>query len=290
MFMQQVANSLALGGVYSLMTLGYSLIFGVLQLLHFSYGAVMVLGGYIALTVLAGTTHVFATVLAATIILTVLVGSVVERLSFRPMRKAPIIVTLITGIGMSLMIENAIMLIWGPARKVFTVDIPVPTLSVSGIQLSGSRFLSIIVCVVAMVGIDLLLKRTRLGIAIRATIQDPDAAVLMGVNREFIIVSTFAAGTALSGVAIVLLGSMYGVIYPTEGSVIGTKAFAAAIIGGLGSIPGAVIGAMLLGFVETLGAAYISVGYKDAIAMILLVVILLIRPAGLLGKSTEENI
>ncbi len=290
MVLQQLANSLALGGVYALMTLGYSLIFGVLRLLHFAYGDVMVISGYIALTLLAASSHSFGLTLVSVVVIVSLLGVFVERVIFRPTRNAPHIVSLISSIGMSLMIQNAMLLLWGPARRLFVVEIPVPTMLAGGMQLSGSRILSIVVSIAAMVALDTLLRRTRFGMAIRGTILDPDAAVLMGINREFIVASTFIAGSALSGVAMVLLGSMYGAIYPTEGTAIGTKTFAAAIIGGLGSIPGAVVGSLLLAFAETFSAAYVSVKYKDAIAMVLLVLVLLIRPAGILGKHMEENI
>lgn len=290
MIAQQLANSLALGGAYALMALGYSLIFGVLRLIHFAYGDIMVMGGFIALTVVSGSSHSFGLILTAVVVCTTLVGVFVERASFRPLRSAPYMTSLIASLGMSLMIANAVQLIWGPARRLFAVDMPVAALSVGGIQLSGSRVLAILVCTVVMVALNFVLLRTRFGMAIRATILDRDAAILMGINREFIIVSTFIVGSALSGIAMLILGSMYGVIYPTEGAVIGTKVFAAAIIGGLGSIPGAVIGGLLMGLVETLGAAYISVVYKDAIAMALLVLVLVIKPDGILGKRAEENI
>ncbi len=290
MIAQQLANSLALGGVYALMALGYSLIFGVLRLIHFSYGDVMVMGGYIALTLLAGFSHSFGLMLAAMVVFTTLLGIFVERVNFRPLRNLPYMTSLVASLGMSLVIENAVLLIWGPARKLFAVAAPISTLSVGGIQLSGSRVLSVFVCVVAMVVLDILLRRTRLGMAIRATILDHDAATLMGINREFIIVSTFAVGSALSGVAMLLLGSMYGVVYPLEGYVIGTMVFAAALIGGLGSIAGAVIGGLIIGFTQTLSAAYISVTYSNAITMALLVLVLIIKPDGILGKREEENI
>jgi branched-chain amino acid transport system permease protein len=290
MIAQQLANSLALGGAYALMALGYSLIFGVLRLIHFSYGDIMVMGGYIALTLVSGLSHSFGLILTSVVVSTTLVGVLVERVSFRPLRNAPYMVSLIASLGMSLMIANAVLLLWGPARKLFAVDMPVATLTMGGIQLSGSRVLAILVCVGVMVALDFLLRRTRFGMAIRATILDRDAAILMGINREFVIVSTFIVGSALSGIAMLILGSMYGVIFPTEGAVIGTKVFAAAIIGGLGSIPGAVVGGLLMGFVETLSAAYISVVYKDAIAMALLVLVLIVRPDGILGKRGEENI
>ncbi|MHB0885604.1 MAG: branched-chain amino acid ABC transporter permease [Bacillota bacterium] len=290
MLAQQLANGLALGGVYALITLGFTLIFGVLRLLHVAYGDVMVLGGYLAVTAVAFFSHSFFVTMVVAVIIASALGALVERVNFRTTRNAPHIVSLISSIGMSLLIENAILLLWGPNRKMFTIDIPVPALNLSGIQLSGSRVLVILISVVVMVAMDALLRRTQLGTAIRATTIDPDTAVLMGINREFIIISSFVAGSALSGGAMVLLGSMYGVIYPTEGFMLGMKAFAAAIIGGLGSVPGAVIGGLLLGFLETLTAAYISVGYKDAIAMIVLVLVLLIRPWGLMGKPVEENI
>jgi len=290
MIVQQLANSLALGGVYALMALGYSLIFGVLRLIHFSYGDVMVMGGYIALTLLAGFSHSFGLMLAAMIVFTTLLGLFVERVNFRPLRNMPYMTSLVASLGMSLVIENAILLLWGPARRPFEVELPIPALRIGGIQLSGSRVLAVLVCLLVMVILDFLLRRTRLGMAIRATILDHDAATLMGINREFIVVSTFAVGSALSGVAMLLLGSMYGVVYPLEGYVIGTMVFAAAMIGGMGSMPGAVIGGLIIGFTLTMSSAYISVTYSNAITMALLVLVLIIKPDGILGKRQEENI
>lgn len=290
MLAQQLANGLALGAVYALIALGFTLVFGVLKLLHVAYGDVMVLGGYFAIAAVGALTRSFFVTVLAAVVITSILGVLVERANFRTTRKAPHIVSLISSIGMSLVIENAILVLWGPGRKLFTVNISIPAVNLAGIQLSGTRVVVIVLSFVVMVALDLMLRRTRLGTAIRATTIDPETAVLMGINREFIIISSFILASALSGGAMVLLGAMYGVIFPTQGFLLIMKAFAAAIIGGLGSIPGAVAGGLLLGFLETLTAAYVSLGYKDAIAMVVLVLVLLIRPWGLLGKPVEENI
>jgi len=287
---QQLANGLALGAVYALIALGFTLVFGVLKLLHVAYGDVMVLGGYFAIAAVGALTRSFFVTVLAAVVITSILGVLVERANFRTTRKAPHIVSLISSIGMSLVIENAILVLWGPGRKLFTVNVSIPAVNLAGIQLSGTRVVVIVLSFVVMVALDLMLRRTRLGTAIRATTIDPETAVLMGINREFIIISSFILASALSGGAMVLLGAMYGVIFPTQGFLLIMKAFAAAIIGGLGSIPGAVAGGLLLGFLETLTAAYVSLGYKDAIAMVVLVLVLLIRPWGLLGKPVEENI
>lgn len=290
MLAQQLANGLALGAVYALIALGFTLVFGVLKLLHVAYGDVMVLGGYLAIAAVGAVTRSFFLTALAAVLITSILGVLVERANFRTTRKAPHIVSLISSIGMSLVIENAILVLWGPGRRLFTVNVSIPPVSLGGMQLSGTRVVVIVLSFVVMVALDMMLRRTRLGTAIRATTIDPETAVLMGINREFIIISSFILASALSGGAMVLLGAMYGVIYPTQGFLLVMKAFAAAIIGGLGSIPGAVAGGLLLGFLETLTAAYVSLGYKDAIAMIVLVLVLLIRPWGLLGKPVEENI
>lgn len=290
MLAQQLANSLALGGAYALMALGFGLIFGVLDLIHWSYGDVMVAGAYVALTVLGPTTHSFTLLLAGVVLACTLVGMVVERLNFHALRSKPHMVILIASLGVAMVIQNAIQIFWGPARRRFLVDVPLPPLKFLGITLSGSRVLSIALSVVVMVGLDALLRRTRLGMGIRATILDQDAATLMGVNRRFIMVSTFALGSALSGVAMLLLGSMYGVIFPLQGNFIGLMVFAAVIIGGLGSIPGAVLGGIIIGFSQTLSAAFISVTYKDAITMTLLALALIVKPSGIFGRPQEENI
>lgn len=290
MIIQQLANSLALGGAYALMALGFGLIFGVLDLIHWSYGDVMIAGAYLTLTCLAGYTHAFLPLLAGLVIVTTLLGVVVERVNFHALRDKPHMVILIASLGVALMIQNAVLILWGPARLRFLVDVPFPPLKFLGVTLSGSRVLSVVLSGVVMVSLDYVLRRTRLGMAIRATILDRDAAILMGINRRFIMVSTFALGSALSGVAMMLLGSMYGVVFPLEGNFIGLMVFAAVIIGGLGSIPGAVAGGVIIGFSQTLSAAYISVTYKDAITMSLLALMLIIKPSGILGKPQEENI
>jgi branched-chain amino acid transport system permease protein len=289
MIAQQLANSLALGGAYALMSLGFGLIFGVLDLIHWSYGDVMIAGAYLTLTFLGGSTHSFVLLLAGVVVATTLVGVVVERLNFHALRDKPHMVILIASLGVALVIQNAILILWGPARMRFVVEVPLPTLRILGIALSGSRVLSIVLSVVAMAGLQYLLRRTRLGMGIRATILDRDASILMGVNRRFIMVSTFALGSALSGVAMLLLGAMYGVIFPLQGNYIGLMVFAAVIIGGLGSIPGAMVGGIIIGFAQTLSAAFISVTYKDAITMSLLALALILKPSGIFGKPQEEN-
>ncbi len=217
MLAQQLANSLALGGAYALMALGFGLIFGVLDLIHWSSGDVMIAGAYLAITCLGASAHSFLVMLAVVVVATTLVGVVVERLNFHALRTKPHMVILIASLGVAMVIQNAILIVWGPARYRFIVDMPIPPLHVFGITLSGSRVLSIILSGVVMVGLDVLLRRSRLGKAIRATILDRDAAILMGINPRFIMVSTFALGSALSGVAMLLLGSMYGVIFPLRG-------------------------------------------------------------------------
>jgi branched-chain amino acid transport system permease protein len=290
MIAQQLANSLALGGAYALMSLGFALIFGVLDLIHWSYGDVMILAAYITVTLLAGFSRSFALVLVAVVGVSTLLGVVVERFNFHSLRDKSHMAILIASLGVAMMLQNAILVIWGPARKVFMVNVPIPALSLLGIRLSGTRALSLGLSLVVMVALDFLLHRTRLGMAIRATILDRDAATLMGINRRFILVSTFAMGSALSGIAMLLLGSMYGVIYPLQGNLIGLLVFAAVMIGGLGSIPGAVLGGFIIGFSQTLSAAYISLKFNAAITMSLLVLMLIIRPRGFLGNRQEENI
>ena len=290
MLAQQLANSIALGGAYALMSLGFGLIFGVLDLIHWSYGDVMVVGAYIALTLLASATHSFVVVLVVVVAATTAVGLLVELVNFHSLRNKAHMPILIASLGVAVILQNTVLAIWGPARMVFKVEVPIPAVALLGIRLSGARVLSLFLSVVAMVGLDFLLRRTRFGMAIRATILDRDAATLMGINRRFILVSTFGLGSALSGVAMLLLGAMYGVVYPLQGNLIGLLVFAAVMIGGLGSIPGAVLGGFIIGFSQTLGAAYVSLKYSQAITMSLLVLMLILRPTGFLGKQKEENI
>ncbi len=290
MLAQQLANSITLGGAYALMSLGFGLIFGVLDLIHWSYGDVMVVGAYIALALLASSSHSFVVLLVVVVVATTVAGLVVERVNFHSLRNKAHMPVLIASLGVAIMLQNIVLAIWGPARMVFRVEVPVPAVTLLSIRLSGARVLSLLLSVLVMLGLDFLLRRTRFGMAIRATILDRDAATLMGINRRFILVSTFALGSALSGVAMLLIGSMYGVVYPLQGNLIGLLVFAAVMIGGLGSIPGAVLGGFIIGFSQTLGAAYISVKYNQVITMSLLVLMLILRPSGFLGKPKEENI
>ncbi len=290
MLAQQLANSITLGGAYALMSLGFGLIFGVLDLIHWSYGDVMVVGAYIALALLASSSHSFILLLVAVVVATTLAGLVVERINFHSLRNKAHMPILIASLGVAIVLQNIVLAIWGPARMVFRVEVPVPAVTLLSVRLSGARALSLVLSVVVMLGLDFLLRRTRFGMAIRATILDRDAATLMGINRRFILVSTFALGSALSGVAMLLIGAMYGVVYPLQGNLIGLLVFAAVMIGGLGSIPGAVLGGFIIGFSQTLGAAYVSVKYNQVITMSLLVLMLILRPTGFLGRPKEENI
>jgi len=285
-------NGLSLGSVYAIIALGYTMVYGIAKMLNFAHGDIMMVGAYVAFFAL--NTYglpVIVSVLLSMLACTVL-GVVVERLAYKPLRNASSLSVLITAIGVSYFLQNGAQLLWSSSTKVFPSVVPSGSVQLFGGQLSISylTIVTILICILVMVCLTLFINRTRTGKAMRACSEDKGAAVLMGINVNQIISITFAIGSGIAAIAAVLLCSTYPSLSPTLGSMPGIKAFTAAVFGGIGSIPGAFLGGLLLGVIEILSKAYISTQLSDAIVFAVLIIVLLIRPTGLLGKKISEKV
>lgn len=291
-FLSNLINGISLGSVYAIIALGYTMVYGIAKMLNFAHGDVIMVGAYISF---CSTTYLhlppFVAVLIAMVVCTLL-GIIIEALAYKPLRKASSLAVLITAIGVSYFLQNAALLIWGSAPKTFSSVIPVSSISLFGGELiiTPESVVTVIACVIIMIGLTLFTKKSRMGKAMRAVSEDKDAAELMGINVNVTISVTFAIGSALAAIAGVLLCSAYPVLVPTTGSMPGIKAFTAAVFGGIGSIPGAMVGGILLGIIEIFSKSYISTNLSDAIVFAVLIVVLLVKPTGLLGKKIMEKV
>ena len=292
-FLTNLINGLSLGSVYAIIALGYTMVYGIAKMLNFAHGDVIMIGGYVCfVSVMSLGLGAIPSILLAIIACTLL-GILVERLAYKPLRQAPSLAVLITAIGVSYFLQNAALLIWGSAGKVFPSLLEgVPSLQLFDGQLtvSGKALVNIVVCLITMTVLTLFTSKTRMGKAMRAVSEDKGAAQLMGINVDGTISLTFAIGSGLAAVAGVLLCSTYPMLMPTTGSMPGIKAFTAAVFGGIGSIPGAMVGGILLGVIEILGKAYVSTELGDAFVFAVLIVVLLVKPTGLLGKVVHEKV
>ena len=290
-FLNNVITGISLGSIYAIIALGYTMVYGIAKMLNFAHGDVIMVGAFMAFFA-AGSFGLpaIAGVLLAVAVCTVL-GVVIERLAYKPLRAAPSLAVLITAIGVSYLLQNGAQILWGADTKIFT-PILEGTLSLAGGQLSISyvAILAVACCVAVMVGLTLFTSRTKMGKAMRACSEDKGAAQLMGINVDATISMTFAIGSALAAVAGVLMCSAYPILSPTTGSLPGIRAFTAAVFGGIGSIPGALLGGILLGIIETFAKAYISTDLSDAVVFAVLIVVLLVKPSGLLGRYVPEKV
>ena len=285
-------NGISLGSVYAIIALGYTMVYGIAKMLNFAHGDVIMVGAYISyLSTTALNVPPLLSVLIAMAVCTVL-GVVIEGLAYRPLRKASSLAVLITAIGVSYFLQNAALLIWGSAPKSFSSIVPFDSISLFGgdLIITSEAIVTVITCIVIMVLLNLFTKKGKMGKAMRAVSEDKDAAQLMGINTNFTISMTFAIGSALAAVAGVLLCSAYPTLTPTTGSMPGIKAFTAAVFGGIGSIPGAMLGGILLGVIEIFATSYISSQLSDAILFAILIIVLLVKPTGLLGKAVKEKV
>ncbi len=285
-------NGISLGSVYAIIALGYTMVYGIAKMLNFAHGDVIMVGAY---TCFCAVNYLslppIVSVIAAMVVCTLL-GVIVEVLAYRPLRKASSLAVLITAIGVSYFLQNAALLIWGSAPKTFGSIVPFGSVSLFGgsLIITGESIVTVAVCVVIMIGLTVFTKKSRTGKAMRAVSEDKEAAQLMGINVNKTIAVTFAVGSALAAVAGVLLCSAYPALTPTTGSMPGIKAFTAAVFGGIGSVPGAMIGGILLGIIEIFSKSYISSELSDAIVFGVLIVVLLVKPTGLLGKKITEKV
>ena len=292
-FLSYLINCISLGSVYAIIALGYTMVYGIAKMLNFAHGDVIMVGGYAAITMmLSVSTNPLLAVLVAIVVCTVL-GVTIERIAYRPLRGAasPLAV-LITAIGVSYFLQNIVLLFFGSAPKSFQSVVPVPDLKLAGgsLNITGETIVTILSCIIIMIVLTTFVNKTKAGQAMLAVAEDKGAAQLMGINVNGTIALTFAIGSGLAAVAGVLLCSAYPSLSPYTGSMPGIKAFVAAVFGGIGSIPGAMIGGILLGVIEILGKAYISAQLADAIVFAVLIVVLLVKPTGLLGKKIQEKV
>ena len=293
LFLSNLVNGISLGSIYAIIALGYTMVYGIAKMLNFAHGDVIMIGAYIAFCALQywGLPPLLALVIAMAVC--TLLGVTIEGLAYRPLRQATSLAVLITAIGMSYLLQNLALLIWGANPKSFpTLMIPLSTISLFGGQLkiSGVTVVAIAANLVIMAALTSFTSLTKLGKAMRCVSEDRGAAQLMGINVNRTISATFAIGSALAAVAGILLCSAYPTLMPTTGSMPGIKAFTAAVFGGIGSIPGAMIGGILLGVIEILGKAYISTELGDAIVFAVLISVLLFKPTDLLGKPVREKV
>ena len=298
-FFQQLTNGLAVGGIYALIALGYTMVYGILRLINFAHGDLFTLGAYLGLTLLMsfGLSGVMSGLLVAAVLiilamgLVAVVGYLLERVAYRPLRNSDRLTAVVSALGASIFFQNALMLVYGAKSQVYPSGIlPSTSFMLLGVEVPLMRFLMFAASVVLMCLLYWFINRTRIGAAIRAVAIDQGAAKLMGIDVNRIISLVFLIGPALGGAAGVMVGLYYGQITYDMGFSFGLKAFIAAILGGIGNIPGAMLGGILLGVIEALCAAYISIAWKDAIAFCVLILILIFRPTGLLGERVADKI
>ncbi len=291
-FLSYLISGISLGSVYAIIALGYTMVYGIAKMLNFAHGDVIMIGAYICFFATSrwGLPPIIG-VLLAMVVCTAL-GVVIERTAYKPLRSAPSLAVLITAIGMSYFLQNSAQLLWTSNPKVFTPVVSDASLKLFSGQLSISliAIVTVAACVVIMAVLTWFTKKTKMGKAMRACSEDKGAAQLMGINVNLTISVTFAIGSALAAIAGVLLCSAYPTLMPTTGGMPGIKAFTAAVFGGIGSIPGAMLGGILLGIIEIFGKGYVSTQLSDAIVFAVLIIILLVKPAGLLGKQVSEKV
>ena len=291
-FLTNLINGISLGSVYAIIALGYTMVYGIAKMLNFAHGDVIMVGAYICYCVMSylGLPPIVGVVLA--MVVCTILGMAIERLAYKPLRSAPSLAVLITAIGVSYFLQNSALLIWKADPKIFTSVVDLPSLKLFGDQLiiSSVTIVTVLACIVIMIALTLFTGKTKMGKAMRAVSEDKGAAQLMGINVNSTISVTFAIGSGLAAVAGVLLCSAYPTLMPTTGSMPGIKAFTAAVFGGIGSIPGAMLGGILLGIIEIFAKAYISTQLSDAIVFAVLIIVLLIKPTGLLGKKISEKV
>jgi branched-chain amino acid transport system permease protein len=300
-FFQQLVNGLSLGGIYALIALGYTMVYGIIELINFAHGDIYTLGTFISLAVLtalgvSGELH--GAPLVGVLVLTIfgamlacgIVGVVIERLAYRRLRNAPRLAPLITAIGVSFILENVMQLWRGPSPVPFPSVIPNPSFEIGGVSIATKQILVVALAVLMMVGLQLFVYNTRLGKAMRATAQDRDAAQLMGININTTIAATFLIGSALAGAAGFVSGVYYGTTWFLNGFSAGLKAFTAAVLGGIGNLAGAMLGGFLIGIIEAMTSQYISDQWTNVVVFSVLVLVLIFRPSGLLGESLPEKV
>lgn len=289
-FIQQLLNGLQLGSIYALVALGYTMVYGIAKLINFAHGDIIMVGAYISLLCLDRFNMSLLTTFLVTILSCSVIGVVIERVAYKPLRNSSRLTALITTIGTSLLLQNLFLIIFGSKPRSYPNRFPQQSFEFGGIKMSFLTMATIVITIIIMICLSLFVGKTKLGKAMRAVSEDDGAASLMGINIDTTISVTFAIGCALAAVASVLYSSTYPLINPYMGSTLGLKAFIAAVLGGIGIIPGAMLGGFIMGIAETLANGYISTTFADAIVFLILILVLLFKPAGILGKNVKEKV
>ena len=289
-FLQQVINDLSLGSIYALIALGYTMVYGIIKLINFAHGDIYMLGAYVAFITTTYFGFSFFPAMIASMVVCGILGVLIERIAYKPLRHATRIAALITAIGVSYVLEYTTQYVMGSEVKTYPTLLSNSSFSLGPVTISMQQVYIFTITIVLMIALQLIIKKTKMGRAMRAVSVDEDAAKLMGINVDTTISFTFLLGSSLAGVAGILVGIYYNSIDPLMGMVPGLKAFIAAVFGGIGSVPGAMIGGLFIGIAETMVVAYGSSLYRDAIVYLILILILIIKPDGLLGKNQREKV
>ena len=289
-FIQQLINGISLGSIYALIALGYTMIYGIIKLINFAHGDIYMVGAYAAFFAITAMNLSIFPALLISMIITAILGMIVEKLAYKPLRHAPRISILITAIGVSFFLEYSMMYFVSPTPRTFPQVIPNIAFDIGGFIINGQQLMIFGITIVLMAILTYIVQKTKLGKAMRATSFDTETAQLMGIDSDRIISMTFCIGSALAAAAGVLVGIYYNAIDPLMGIMPGLKAFVAAVLGGIGILPGAVIGGIILGVIEALVSGFLSSTFRDAAAFGILILVLLIKPSGLLGKNTREKV
>lgn len=292
-FIKQLINGLQIGSIYALVSLGYTMVYGIVKLINFAHGDIIMVGSYVALVCIPFAKSmglpIYLTVIPA-IIFCAILGVVIEAVAYRPMRNSARISSLITAIGVSLLLQNAFMLIFSPNPIAFGTVFPTTPISFGPLSINISTIITILVSIILMILLQLFISKSKAGKAMMAVSEDFSAAQLVGINVDHTVSLTFAIGSGLAAVASILFVSSYPQLSPTMGSMLGLKAFVAAVLGGIGIIPGAMIGGVIIGIVEALTKAYISTQLADAIVFGILIIVLLFKPEGIFGMNKREKV
>lgn len=290
-FLQQLVNGLSLGAIYALIALGYTMVYGIIMLINFAHGDIMMVGAYVGFFSIAILGSNIITALIFAMLSCAVLGVIIEKIAYKPLRNSTRIAALITAIGVSFLLEYVTIFFLTPEQRVFSeAAFPLHNYEIAGLVISNKDIFIFVLAIVLMVILQYIIKRTKTGKAMRAVSLDQEAAILMGINVDKTISITFAIGSALAAAAGVMIGLYYNTINPLMGIIPGLKAFVAAVLGGIGIIPGAMVGGFLMGILETMVSGYGSSLYRDAVAFGVLILILLIKPTGLFGKNTGEKV
>lgn len=292
-FILQIFNGLQIGSIYALVSLGYTMVYGIARLINFAHGDIIMVGAYVSLFSIPVFTRmglpVWLTVLPA-VVVCVIMGMFIEKVAYRPLRNSPRISNLITAIGVSLLLENVFMMLFTPNTRAFPKVFNQEAITLGRLHLNFGTIVTIVVTLILSIGLQYFMKKTKYGKAMLATSEDYGAAMLVGINVNSTIQLTFAIGSGLAAIASVLYVSAYPQVQPLMGSLLGIKAFIAAVLGGIGILPGAVIGGFILGVIESLTRAYLSSQLADAFVFAILIIVLLVKPTGILGKNLREKV